>query len=136
MSIPFQFGDDLADNAELVRRMLRGSRPLLQREEDAAKWVSSFSIAADGRKPVVTVVEAGKYKSALFLWWLIEYNHRQTNLRITEEHREFVRRYFTTAICKDAVENPETKHTTVRALLTGKDVTVYIVRKLPIEGEK
>jgi hypothetical protein len=90
--------------------------------------VASFSITVDGNCEK-TEVREGKYKSALFLLYLAHQTidgamNRPFQLRANM--RQIVSDYFGDALCEDATKNPETKHTTIRALLT-ENVVVNIL---------
>ena len=90
----------------------------LRAEEEVP--IDSFAIVSDGVEMVVAV-GSGKYKSALFLLYLMTKSAGPT-FELTDDMRPLVTKYFGQELVNDA-RHPLTKHHTVRALL-GR--TVYI----------
>jgi hypothetical protein len=88
--------------------------------------ISSFVIEVNGER-TETKVEAGKYKSALFLLYLAECAGQDTFIRCQGD-RDLIIAYFGREIVDDALNNPETKHTTVRQLLADGLVRITINR--------
>jgi hypothetical protein len=88
--------------------------------------ISWFVIEVGGER-TETKVEAGKYKSALFLLYLAQCAGSDT-FTMTSEYRDMVSAYFDAGIVDDALSNPETKHTTVRQLLADGLVRITINR--------
>lgn len=99
--------DDLAGNALELCDLF-----LLRREEDVP--VSRITIMSDGERHTFEV-GPGKYKSALFLFYLLSRSGQQP-FAMSDEFRPLAWKYFGPRIMTDA-ESPETKHTLVRALL-------------------
>ncbi len=98
--------DDLAGNALELCDLF-----LLRREEDVP--VTSMTIMSDGERSTFEV-GPGKYKSALFLLYLLTRNGQQP-FAMSDEFRPIAWKYFGPRIMTDA-ESPETKHALVRAL--------------------
>lgn len=100
---------DLNGNAEQLVKFFRY-------KSEADVQVAKFTIETSDEK-IEEVVRVGKYKSALFLLYLsilimAEHSKFTMNARL----RDFAKNYFGEEICRDAIVNPNTKHTTVRAL--------------------
>jgi hypothetical protein len=93
------------------------------REKDVP--VESYTIVADGHEHVVAV-SPGKYKSALFLLYLMTKSAAPA-FRLTPEMRILVREYFGDSIIEDASRSGP-KHTTVHALL-GHSVYIRLALK-------
>ncbi len=122
-SIEGRFTDDIGKNSQMLIEQYG-----MKKEGDIARTVGSFTVNG-----IKTFVVPGKFKSALIFWNLaVEANTDGVHNRpfiLTQKMRDKIREYFTSEICKDAEENPETKHTTVRALLQeGKVTTISITR--------
>lgn len=105
--------NNLAGNALELRGLFA-----LRAEEEVP--IDSFAIVSDGVEMVVAV-GPGKYKSALFLLYLMTKSASPT-FELTDYMRPLVTKYFGQKLVDDA-RRPHTKHRTVRALL-GR--TVYI----------
>ncbi len=118
--------NDLAGNAAKLVEYFG-----LARESDVP--VARFTISTDGAVCSTDVGE-GKYKSALLLQYLAYAVHgcdtqnKRAPFPVTDKMRGITRMYFGDTICNDA-EKAETKHTTVRSLLSGKHVAVLLILK-------
>ena len=91
---------------------------MLRAEEEVP--IDSFTIVSDAVEMVVAV-GPGKYKSALFLFYLMTKSAGPA-FELWAEMRPLVNRYFGQNLVEDA-QRPNTKHHTIRALLGH---TVYI----------
>ena len=92
--------------------------------------VGSFAISSDDFESSITV-EKGKYKSALFIWYLCQLvcdisEKARFTFAFTGDMRDMTFVYFGDDICNDAITNPESKHTTVQKLLTGENISIKI----------
>lgn len=107
--------DDLASNALELCDLF-----LLRREEDVP--VTGITIMSDGMRHTFEVAP-GKYKSALFLLYLLSRNGQQP-FSMSDEFRPLMGQYFGRRIIADAAL-PDTRHTLVRALL-GEMVFIHL----------
>ncbi len=99
--------DDLGANALELCDLF-----LLAREEDVP--VSTMTIMSDGKRQSFPV-GPGKYKSALFLLYLLNLNGQQP-FALSDDFRRLMGEYYGRRIVADAA-TPGTKHTLVQALL-------------------
>ncbi len=117
-------GDNFTDNLDKNAQMLV-KKHAMRSEGDVAKVMTGFTV-----NDVKALVVSGKFKSGLIFWDLaLEANADGVYDRpfvLTKKMLIKIRKYFTYEVCRDAEENPETKHTTVRALLQKGEVTVSI----------
>lgn len=105
---------------------LREQCGLMTPDDHVSSLITAFSIDTNQGTPLITEVGDGKYKSALFLYWLAGDKDVFT---MDEDKRNLVRTYFGDEICQDALNNRDTKHQTVKDLLfIGNNVTVVIER--------
>lgn len=101
---------------------------LFDLKNEADVPVESFTLNCDGAE-TTTEVGPGKYKTALLLLYLAQNSINGVQgmpFSLSPLRRQMVREYYTVAICDDAENNPETPHTTVRALLKGDCVTIFV----------
>lgn len=91
--------------------------------EHVSSLITGFSLTDEHEKTHEVEVGEWKYKSALFLYWLAEW---KDTFIMDDKRRQLVWNYFGHDICSDAMENQNTKHTTVRYLLNqwGSKVTI------------
>lgn len=99
--------DDLSANALELCDLF-----MLRREEDVP--VTGMTIMSDGTRHTFEV-GPGKYKSALFLLYLLSLNGTQP-FALSDEFRRLMGEYYGRRIVADAAL-PETRHTLVRALM-------------------
>lgn len=83
-------------------------------ESEIGRLIRSYTITSQHGEMTVEV-GPGRYKSAILLYYLA--SHRGIGFHVRQEERQIVFDYFSLEIIEDAQMNPDTKHTTVRALL-------------------
>ncbi len=100
-------------------------------EKEQMVQMISFEIEIDGNSTGMVLICKGKYKSALFLLYLTKLKFKMlpgfsARFLINPEFQRLTVLYFGDKLCDDAKNNPETKHTTIRDLLTSGKVIVHI----------
>lgn len=98
----------------------------MQHESEVGNLISSFSINSESGIEKTTV-DNSKWKSAILLH-SFAIRHKKNTFRLSENDIMLIKKYFPKDLIKDAIENPNTKHSTIRKLLTGNIVTVTIIR--------
>lgn len=112
----------LDENFLLLRKMCSLGDP---QTEHVSSLIKGFSLTDEYEQTHEVEVGEWKYKSALFLYWLAEWRDEFT---MDDKKRQLVWDYFGHDICSDAMENQDTKHTTVRYLLNQSGSKVTITR--------
>jgi len=123
---------DLASNYQTILEAMlllseRGAdeEEMEEVEKNLLRRVPCFHVTTSENK-LETRVGQGKFKSAaLILYFVEKYQHNP--VRLSVEDTCFVREYFPADIINDALNNGQTSHTTVRALLSFGPVEVGIV---------
>ncbi|MFA9262758.1 MAG: hypothetical protein ACEQSB_05450 [Undibacterium sp.] len=92
--------------------------------EDSAVPVETFTITVDGERSAFPV-EAGRYKTALFLLYCAVLSHRGTRYAFAPFYQKYTAGYYGHQILVDAAQ-PETKHTAVRLLMSRGSVDVEL----------
>ena len=115
-------GYSLEYNFELLRKMCSLWDPTT---EHVTSLITEFSLTDEHWEVHTVEVWEWKYKSALFLYWLAEW---KDEFIMDDNLRQYVWDYFWHEICDDAMNNPSTKHTTVRYLLNQWGSRVRITR--------
>lgn len=110
----------LEHNFRVLRQMCSLWDPEI---EHVSSLITDFSLTDEYWVRHEVQVGDGKYKSALFLYWIAEWADGFT---MDDNKRQLVWDYFGHGICADAMENQNTQHTTVRYLLNqwGSRVTI------------
>lgn len=108
----------------------------LKEEKDVP--MKSFEIEINGSSTGLVLVCKGKYKSALFLLYLAKLKYGKlpehgARFQMDLKFKKLTLRYFGRPLCDDALNNSQTKHTTIRNLLSDGNVVVLINCK---RGEK
>lgn len=85
-------------------------------EPNIRMHISKFTIMSEGYADISAHVEAGKYKTAMFLLYLA-WLHKSSSFRMDIESQALVTQYFTAEVINDALSNPQTTHHSVRTLL-------------------
>ncbi len=93
--------------------------------------IKSFEIETNGSSTGLVLACKGKYKSALFLLYLSELTFNTqpeigAGFHMNSTFRKLTVVYFGDDLCNDAMNNPQTKHTTIRDLLADGRVIVHI----------
>jgi hypothetical protein len=85
--------------------------------------IASFSISVDSRPVFLTDVGPGKFKTAMLLLYLASKDGGNTFV-MDEDRRVLVSHYYSAEVINDALSDPQTTHTSVRALLSRGSVLV------------
>ena len=122
--------NDLAHNyvellvwKKLLRDNTANDAEIEAAESGINRHISKFTILRDD-SPVMSIeVGPGKYKTAMLLLYLAS-RHNSSSFRMDEESRLVVRLYYSAELIEDALSNPETVHTSLRALLLPGNVQI------------
>lgn len=99
---------------------------------EVALKIPAFEVLINGKSQGFVEVVDGKYKSALLILFLWNMNDGSdvpgSSFHLSSDHRRLINEFFPPRIIEDALNNPNTKHTTVRDLLAEGEVIVVIKR--------
>lgn len=107
-------------------RSLPGDHP--EGESDEAlvrRHISGYLIEDAGHHQLDITVQQGKLKSAVFLYWLSVQKGAKV-FEVGPDDHPVVKSFFFASDVEDALNNPLTVHTTIRALLANGPVTVTV----------
>lgn len=103
---------------------------LAEEEHELARHIHGFHIHTAEYGEESFMVEKGKYRTAALLLYLSTI-HGTNSFRLSGDDIAFIRNYFPPYIVADAQQNSDTKHTSLRALLSNGCFLVRVDLAIP-----